>query len=344
MDTKKTSSDQGETLAFVNGKPAACGCTSRFSSGGGQYSDASYVHLCETHKAKPTRILTAADRKGRVYIAGPMTGLPDLNFPAFNAKAAELRAQGWHVENPAEHGVQDGATWSDYLRHDMLQLATCDTVYLLPGWKNSKGALLEFYNARMLNDFTIIADEGGKLPKTFMYGIQEPDGTAYMEEGCVSPNANDLQPEVDSLNASQEPGEGLYRVVALHTLPAPVTVQVQALMEAEAALELALARITKRDPSHALHITSEYKALELVRNALATSDQEEIAHDTQLVDFLAEKYIGPNFRYGDPSTEVAVIEMPKGSTYCGDFRKDMTAALKLRKQRLRKPAKRPVAA
>jgi hypothetical protein len=27
-------------------------------------------------------------RKSRVYIAGPMTGLPDYNFPAFNAAAA----------------------------------------------------------------------------------------------------------------------------------------------------------------------------------------------------------------------------------------------------------------
>lgn len=72
----------------------------------------------------PTRILTAEDRKNRIYIAGPMTGLPGLNFDAFNAKAAELRARGWHVENPAEHGIQEGATWSDYLRHDMASLAT----------------------------------------------------------------------------------------------------------------------------------------------------------------------------------------------------------------------------
>ena len=39
----------------------------------------------------------------RIYIAGPMSGLPDLNSPAFNAMAERLRAHGHHVENPAEN-------------------------------------------------------------------------------------------------------------------------------------------------------------------------------------------------------------------------------------------------
>ena len=30
-----------------------------------------------------------------IYISGPITGLPDLNYPAFHAAAAELRALGW---------------------------------------------------------------------------------------------------------------------------------------------------------------------------------------------------------------------------------------------------------
>lgn len=32
-----------------------------------------------------------------IYLCGPMTGLPEYNYPAFHAAAAELRAQGWHV-------------------------------------------------------------------------------------------------------------------------------------------------------------------------------------------------------------------------------------------------------
>jgi len=37
------------TVAFVNGEPASCGCTVRFSDGGGEYSNVHYVNLCDTH-------------------------------------------------------------------------------------------------------------------------------------------------------------------------------------------------------------------------------------------------------------------------------------------------------
>lgn len=38
----------------------------------------------------------------RIYLSGPMTGLPELNFPAFAAMTANLRADGHTVTNPAE--------------------------------------------------------------------------------------------------------------------------------------------------------------------------------------------------------------------------------------------------
>ena len=91
-------------------------------------------------------------RKGakRVYLAGPMTGLVDLNYPAFNAKAAELRARGWHVENAAENPAPPCGTWQGYMRMGIWQLMTCEAIYLMPGWAGSKGAAMEYSIAKTL--------------------------------------------------------------------------------------------------------------------------------------------------------------------------------------------------
>ena len=79
----------------------------------------------------------------RFYVAGPMTGYPDLNFPAFHAAAARLRAIGHHVENPAEINADPSAGWLECMRADIARLVTCDAVYLLPGWSKSRGACIE---------------------------------------------------------------------------------------------------------------------------------------------------------------------------------------------------------
>lgn len=79
----------------------------------------------------------------RIYIAGPMSGLPELNYPAFNAKAADLRAQGFHVENPAENPPPHCQSWLGYMRLAVAQLATRDAVVMLPGWSQSRGACIE---------------------------------------------------------------------------------------------------------------------------------------------------------------------------------------------------------
>ena len=53
----------------------------------------------------------APSRTGRAYIAGPMTGIAEFNFPAFNKEAVRLRAEGLTVLNPADHGIVEGAEW-----------------------------------------------------------------------------------------------------------------------------------------------------------------------------------------------------------------------------------------
>ena len=97
---------------------------------------------------EPVRL--PASRAGRVYLAGPMTGLPELNFPAFTQEAERLRDEGLQVLNPADHGIVDGADWADYLRHDIAGLASCERIHLLRGWTKSKGACLEMTIAKAL--------------------------------------------------------------------------------------------------------------------------------------------------------------------------------------------------
>lgn len=86
----------------------------------------------------------------KIYIAGPMSGLPELNFPAFHAAAAALREQGLTVINPAEINPDVGTDWVDCMRVDIAQLVTCDGIYLLPGWEKSRGAKLEHHIADAL--------------------------------------------------------------------------------------------------------------------------------------------------------------------------------------------------
>lgn len=79
----------------------------------------------------------------RIYLSGPMTGIPLDNYPAFIDAAETLRKQGYAVTNPAEIRLHDDATWEDYMRADIKELCDCCTVALLPGWENSKGANIE---------------------------------------------------------------------------------------------------------------------------------------------------------------------------------------------------------
>jgi hypothetical protein len=78
-----------------------------------------------------------------VYIAGPMTGIPDYNYPAFNEAERQLRAAGHEPLNPARRGLRPGWTYGDYLRHAIRDVLLADAIAALPGWMRSRGARLE---------------------------------------------------------------------------------------------------------------------------------------------------------------------------------------------------------
>lgn len=104
----------------------------------------------------------------KVYIAGPMRGIPHHNYPAFDAAAKELRSCGWVVVSPKEisecfgyldpdvddnfpnyGGARSEDEIKDFILQDIHAILRCDEVCVLPGWENSRGAQMEVAVARM---------------------------------------------------------------------------------------------------------------------------------------------------------------------------------------------------
>jgi hypothetical protein len=93
------------------------------------------------------------------YLAGPMRGIPEYNFPAFLRAAALLREQGWTIHSPAERDIEEGfdpktdeaKSLDYYMQHDLAAVCSHDAVILLGGWEDSQGARLE----------AMVADEVG---------------------------------------------------------------------------------------------------------------------------------------------------------------------------------------
>jgi hypothetical protein len=87
----------------------------------------------------------------KIYLAGPMRGLPDYNFPEFNKYAALLRSQGHEVFNPAEVRIpQDNIRAIFAVEMDWL-CREAEAIYLMPGWSRSRGAYAELALAKALD-------------------------------------------------------------------------------------------------------------------------------------------------------------------------------------------------
>ncbi len=101
----------------------------------------------------------AAKRGVPLYIAGPMTGIAELNYPAFHAAKDALRTAGFGVRSPTDHEVDGDLEWEDWMRRDIPLLLECEGVAVLPGWENSRGASLEVHIAKALDMPVLSLDE-----------------------------------------------------------------------------------------------------------------------------------------------------------------------------------------
>lgn len=96
----------------------------------------------------------------KIYIAGPMTGYPEFNFPAFFRAEYTLERQGWIVFNPAnkpneawrldgfetgdaQAAIKGGFDFREAYLWDLSKVIESDAVYMLKGWEASPGAVGE---------------------------------------------------------------------------------------------------------------------------------------------------------------------------------------------------------
>jgi len=85
------------------------------------------------------------------YLAGPMSGILDQNYPAFALACQELRAQGYTIISPHEttpfQRETDEPQWQALLKKDVITLLGCGGIALLSEWRGSKGATFEHHVA-----------------------------------------------------------------------------------------------------------------------------------------------------------------------------------------------------
>ena len=84
--------------------------------------------------------------KKTIYLSGPMSGIPNFNFPTFNFWEKYFTSQGYKVINPARQMF--GITWLPwefYIIYDMfiLWITRPTHIFMLQNWELSTGAQIE---------------------------------------------------------------------------------------------------------------------------------------------------------------------------------------------------------
>ena len=90
--------------------------------------------------------------KQKIYISGKITGLkPVVAKQNFKTIENQIKKEGNIAVNPFNVlPFEEHYTWRDYMKADIKALVECDAIYMLPDYKDSKGALLELEIAKGL--------------------------------------------------------------------------------------------------------------------------------------------------------------------------------------------------
>jgi hypothetical protein len=113
---------------------------------------------------------------GFVYIAGPMRGYDQFNFPAFDHARDDFARLGYVVTSPADidradhkdaanmpAGDQKVYAYRDFATLLMLAYTGKGNIAMLRGWEHSTGATAEFFLARWLGLAVLDSETGDSL-------------------------------------------------------------------------------------------------------------------------------------------------------------------------------------
>lgn len=93
----------------------------------------------------------------KTYISGKITGLPLSEArELFNQASEFVKTMGLIPVNPMDLSpFIEGKTWSEYMLEDIKLLLGCENIFMIPNWRESKGARIEHAIAEELNLFII---------------------------------------------------------------------------------------------------------------------------------------------------------------------------------------------
>jgi hypothetical protein len=161
--------------------------------------DAEIIEEGESHVVNEEIVESMEHGMSKLYICGPMTGKEDWNHPLFHKVTQEFRAVNFQVCNPAE--FFDGDTTrdrKDYMREAFKYILEADTIVLLPGWEESKGARLEAALATELELIIVeYVDSEEELPPVggTITSLDNPEKSVSFE-GTLTPVDEDQEVEV----------------------------------------------------------------------------------------------------------------------------------------------------
>ena len=80
--------------------------------------------------------------KKTCYISGPVTGISNYK-DIFHKASKELARQGYIPVDPCALPHDHDLSYGSYMKEDIAALLDCDYIHMLPGWRNSSGAMCE---------------------------------------------------------------------------------------------------------------------------------------------------------------------------------------------------------